>query len=107
AKLAELKETIDIRKTRDQAAALSIVTTDRGKVEMDAIRASLSAMAQEESDLREKRMAEMTDAYRTALAVGIFSGLLGIVLTIFVGFMIRRASLSRKREEWLQSGQVG
>jgi signal transduction histidine kinase/DNA-binding response OmpR family regulator/CHASE3 domain sensor protein len=107
AKFAELKQTIDLRRTQGSDAALAIVTTDRGKVEMDAIRAQLAVMDQEEADLREKRLAEMTDAYRTAIVSGILSCLLGIVLTAIIGFLIRRATIARQRQDWLQSGQVG
>jgi signal transduction histidine kinase/CheY-like chemotaxis protein/CHASE3 domain sensor protein len=107
AKLAELNQTIELRRTQGPAAALEVVNTDRGKIEMDAIRAQLAAMAQVESELRDKRFSEMSDAYRTALASGILSGLLGIALTLIVGFLIQRATLARKREEWLQSGHVG
>src|ERR1700744_4236161 len=64
-------------------------------------------MARIEADLRDKRVAEMNDAYKTALASGILSGLLGITLTVVVGYLIRRANAARKREEWLQSGHVG
>jgi CheY-like chemotaxis protein/signal transduction histidine kinase/CHASE3 domain sensor protein len=106
-KLAELKETIDLRRTQGAEAALAVVTTDRGKVEMDTIRAQLAAMSQEEADLREKRLAEMTEAYKTAFVGGILSCLLGIALTAIVGFLIRRAAIARQRQEWLQSGQVG
>jgi signal transduction histidine kinase/CheY-like chemotaxis protein/CHASE3 domain sensor protein len=107
AKLAELKETIDLRRSQGAAAALAVVGTDRGKVEMDAVRAQLSAMAQVESDLRDKRLAEMNDATKTALVSGLLSGLLGVVLTAIVGFLIRRATLARGREDWLRSGHVG
>jgi CheY-like chemotaxis protein/CHASE3 domain sensor protein len=107
AKLAELKETIELRRAQRVEDALAIVNTDRGKVEMDAIRAQLSMMTRIESDLRDKRLAEMADAYKTALASGIMSGVLGIALTLAVGFLISRATLARKRQEWLQSGHVG
>jgi CheY-like chemotaxis protein/CHASE3 domain sensor protein len=107
AKLAELKQTIGLRRTQGADAALAVVTTDRGKVEMDTIRAQLAAMDQEEADLREKRLAEMTDAYKTAVVSGILSCLLGIVLTVIVGYLIRRAVIARQRQDWLQSGQVG
>jgi CheY-like chemotaxis protein/signal transduction histidine kinase/CHASE3 domain sensor protein len=107
AKLVELKETIDLRRTQKAGDALAIVNTDRGKVEMDAIRSQLAAMARIEADLRDKRVAEMNDAYKTALASGILSGLLGITLTVVVGYLIRRTNAARKREEWLQSGHVG
>jgi CheY-like chemotaxis protein/CHASE3 domain sensor protein len=107
AKLAELKETIDLRRSQGAAAALAVVNTDRGKVEMDAIRAQLAAMGQVEAVLRDRRLAEVEDAYRTALASGILSGLLGVTLTIIVGYLIRRATVARRREDWLQSGHVG
>ena len=74
---------------------------------MDAIRAQLAAMGQEEADLRAKRLAEMNSCPQTALASSMLSGLLGILLTATIGFLIRRATLARRREEWLQSGHVG
>jgi signal transduction histidine kinase/DNA-binding response OmpR family regulator/CHASE3 domain sensor protein len=107
AKLAELKQTIDLRRAQGAEAALAVVTSDRGKTEMDTIRTQLAVMDQEEADLREKRLAEMTDAYKTALVSGILSCLLGIVLTAIIGFLIRKATLARQRQDWLQSGQVG
>jgi signal transduction histidine kinase/DNA-binding response OmpR family regulator/CHASE3 domain sensor protein len=107
AKLAELQQTIDLHRTQGSAAALAIVRTDRGKAEMDTVRAQLATMDQEEEDLREKRLAEMNAAYKTALASGFLSCLLGIILTAIVGFLIRRAAIGRQRQEWLQSGQVG
>jgi CheY-like chemotaxis protein/signal transduction histidine kinase/CHASE3 domain sensor protein len=107
AKLSELKQTIDLRRAQGSEAALAIVRSDRGKTEMDTIRTQLATMDQEEADLREKRLAEMTAAYNTALFSGILSCLLGIVLTAVVGFLIRRAAIARQRQEWLQSGQVG
>ena len=107
AKLAELQETIDLRSARGMEAVLAIVNSDRGKVEMDAIRTQLAAMGKEESDLRVQRLAEMDGAYRTASASGLLSSLLGILLTAAIGVLIRRATLARRREEWLQSGHVG
>jgi hypothetical protein len=64
-------------------------------------------MADEEARLRIKRLSEMENAQKTALATSWLSGLLGILLTVAIGFLIRRATLARRREEWLQSGQVG
>lgn len=107
AKLGELAETIELRRTKGAEAALAVVTTDRGKVEMDAIRTQLDVMRREENRLREIRLAEMDAAYKTALTSGVLSGLLGAVLTIAVFILIRRGARARAREEWLQSGQVG
>jgi signal transduction histidine kinase/CHASE3 domain sensor protein/DNA-binding response OmpR family regulator len=107
AKLAELKETIDLRRNQSLDAALAVVNSDRGKAEMDAIRAQFGAMSQEEAELRSKRLAEMNDAQRTALASSFLMGLLGVLLTLTIGFLIRRATLARGRDQWLQSGHVG
>ena len=107
AKLAELAQTIDLRRAQGLDAALAVVNSDRGKIEMDAIRAQLGAMAQEEASLRSRRLAEMSAAQQTALVSGLLSGALGILLTIMIGFLMRRATMARRREEWLQKGQVG
>ena len=107
AKLAELKETIDLRRDQGDQAALAVVTSDRGKVEMDAIRTQLDVMRREELRLRQVRLAEMEAAYKTALASGVMASLLGGVLTIAVFVLIRRSARIRARQEWLQSGQVG
>ena len=106
AKLAELKETIDLRRSKGLDAALAVVTTDRGKAAMDAIRTQLTAMQDEELSLREKRLQEMSTAYSTALTTGMLSGLVGIVLTLLVGGLIRNASKARRSEAWLQAGQL-
>ncbi len=49
----------------------------------------------------------MNGAFRTALASGILSSLLGVVLTLAVFVLIRRNAGARERQQWLQSGQVG
>jgi signal transduction histidine kinase/CheY-like chemotaxis protein/CHASE3 domain sensor protein len=106
AKLAELKQTVDLRQHTSAEAALAIVNSDRGKTEMDAVRAELDLMQQEEARLRQVRIDEMTAAYRTAWASGVLSALLGVALTLAIGFLIRRASLARDRQQWLQQGQA-
>jgi len=107
AKFSELKETIDLRRSQGPEAALAVVNSDRGKVEMDAIRSQISIMGQEEASLRQQRLAEMATSYSTASVTSALSGFLGVLLTIAVGVLIRRATLSRRREQWLQTGQLG
>ncbi|WP_395943392.1 response regulator [Brevundimonas sp.] len=107
AKLSELAETIRLRRTEGEQAALAIVTTDRGKVEMDAIRSQLDLMRQEEVRLRQLRLAEMEAAYRTATISGVLSGLFGALLTIAIFMLIRQTARARARQEWLQTGHVG
>ncbi|MBN9073109.1 MAG: response regulator [Rhizobiales bacterium] len=107
AKLSELRETIDLRRAQGLEAALAVVNSDRGKAAMDALRAQLATMAGEEAKLRAQRLVEMDSSQKTALVTSFLSGLLGILLTAAIGFLMRRATLARRREEWLQSGQVG
>lgn len=107
AKLGELGETIDLRRSKGVEAALALVNTDRGKFEMDAIRSQADAMRQEEQRLREVRIVEMDRAFETARASGIISGLLGAALTVLVFIMIRRSARVRARQQWLQAGEVG
>ena len=107
AKMTELESTIQARRTDGMQAALARMATDRGKLEMDAIRAEVGLMRQEEQRLRQQRVAEMDAAYQTALTSGVLSGLLGAVLTIVVFTLIRRSARARARQEWLHGGQVG
>jgi len=107
AKFAELEETIELRRDNGAQTAMAVVATDRGKVEMDAVRGQLDVMRREENRLRQARLAQMDAAYATALAGGVLSSLLGAVLTAAVFILIRRNIGARARQQWLQSGQVG
>ena len=107
AKLSELGETIELRRTKGIEAALAVVTADRGKIEMDAIRTQLNGMAQEELRLRQIRMDDMAAASRTAITSGIVSSLLGAVLTIAIFILMQRNNRARVRQQWLQAGQLG
>lgn len=107
AKLAELRQTIDLRRAQGLSAALAVVATDRGKVEMDAIRAQIAMMAQEEGRLRQLRIEDMNAASRNAILSAIVSALLGATLTIAIFILLRRAHRARARQVWLQTGQVG
>lgn len=60
-KLAELRETIELRRTRGLDPALAVVNTNRGKIEMDAVRAQLAAMGEE---IRVARQAARRDEQR-------------------------------------------
>ncbi|MBB3660750.1 signal transduction histidine kinase/CheY-like chemotaxis protein/CHASE3 domain sensor protein [Rhizobium sp. BK650] len=107
AKLGELARSIDLRRNAGLEAALAIVNSDSGKIEMDAIRAQVAAMTASEGETRIQRLSEMNSAQRTALVSTLLSGALGLLLTMTIGYLVRRATLARRRDEWLQSGQVG
>ena len=107
AKLAELGSTIELRRNQGLEAALKVVGSDRGKSEMDAIRAQIAAMAQAEGETRALRLAQMTDAQQRAFASSVLSTVLGVILTATIAFLVRRTTLARRRDDWLQSGEVG
>ncbi|OWK46401.1 response regulator [Fimbriiglobus ruber] len=106
-KLRELAETIDLRRTRGFEPAREVVVSDRGKAAMDIVRTQVSAMQQIEKELLAKRLDEMDGAFQVAVASGILTGLLGAVLSGIVAYLVRRAVATRRRQEWLQSGEVG
>ncbi|WP_179211048.1 CHASE3 domain-containing protein, partial [Cellulomonas iranensis] len=107
AKLDEMADTIVLRKDQGLERSLTLVRSDRGKLEMDAIRDTIDAMTQLENDMRSLRLAEMERAQSQALISTILAALLGIILTVVIGYLLRKATRNRAREEWLQSGEIG
>jgi len=107
AKFNELDETINLRRTAGFDAARAVVITDRGKAEMDALRARIFEMDQAENELRKERVAEMQRAYRSAIIGSILTALLGIALSVTVTYLIRRTFEIQRRQEWLQAGSLG
>lgn len=107
AKLAEMSEAIELRRVQGLEATLPLVRSDRGKLEMDAIRETIDAMIQFENEMRAARLTEMAQAQTRALISTVLAGALGIVLTAVVGYLLRRGALIRSREEWLQNGEIG
>jgi methyl-accepting chemotaxis protein len=94
-KLAELKETIDLRGTRGFEAALAVVLTNKGKAVMDQIRAVTQAMSSEESSLLGVRRAAAATA-RTQANITILGGLLVLIVGMAVaGTMITRQTSRR------------
>jgi CHASE3 domain sensor protein len=105
-KLQELAETIELRRAHGFEQAKEVIVTNRGKRTMDDIRAREDEMQLAERQLRQERVIEMENAYRITFGSGILTGLLGIVLSIAVTYLLRRAMLVRGRHEWLQTAQI-
>lgn len=105
AKLKGLKETIDLRRTHGFEAVREVAVTDQAVLEMETIREQVALMETHEREVRSGRLGEMNDAYQTAMASNIVTSVLGVFLTSVVGHLLRRAALSRQRQEWLLRGQ--
>jgi methyl-accepting chemotaxis protein len=89
-KLAELQQTIDLRRTRDFASAQSVVLSDRGKKAMDTIRTLLREMNSEEEDLLKTRAeAAQADAHEARLTI-VLGTLAALVLAGLAGLVITR-----------------
>ncbi|SDS73875.1 Signal transduction histidine kinase [Halopseudomonas xinjiangensis] len=103
----ELELILGIYLREGQAAAIANANLERGKAEMDAIRDAIGQLREQESQLRAQRVEAMKKAYTVAFITSALSGTLGIALTILIAALIRRATLARRREQWLQAAQVG
>jgi CHASE3 domain sensor protein len=100
-KLSELKETIGLRKSSGAEAALAIVTTGRGKQDMDASREAVEAMQRAEIAVRDRRLAEMDSAFSSAIAGAVATAIVGLALTAAVAWLILRAASARALQDWL------
>jgi len=107
ARLNKLASTIEVRRLKGLQAAADVVALNLGKADMDSVRDQIAVMQQTESDLRAARVVEMSNAFATAIASILITAAIGVILSIVLAWVIGRAAATRRREEWLQAGQVG
>jgi signal transduction histidine kinase len=89
-KLAELEQTIALVRDGRRAEALQIVRSDRGKITMDQVRATIGSMITE-SDRRVATLLEQGQEATTALLwVNTVSSLLILTLAISAGWTVAR-----------------
>lgn len=102
-----LKEVVDLRRTQGFEAARGKIGQEEGRKTMEAIRDQVAKMKEEEVALLKARIAETSTAYRTAVGTGLLTSAVGIALLGFIGYLLRRNALMRRRQDWLQQGQLG
>ncbi len=90
-KLAELAETIALRREHGERAAVQVVLTDRGKNFMDEIRRVIGEMDEEENELLKQRDQSAKATANFAMSAMIFGGLLVLVLVATAGILIQRS----------------
>jgi methyl-accepting chemotaxis protein len=95
AKLAELKESVELRAKGSADESVKIVRAGEGKRLMDNIRRILDEMDNEERGLLKQRAQEGVAAASSARSVIVLGTLLCLLLVTIVGFLITR-SLSRQ-----------
>jgi methyl-accepting chemotaxis protein len=98
AKFSELKETIDLRKSRGFDAAVKVVRGDKGKTVMDDIRKVIAGMDNEERTLLQQRDNEMQASSSITIAVIKYGIPLAFVLLILAGLWITRTITRQLRE---------
>ncbi len=96
-KLAELKQTVDLRKKGNLEETAKIVRGGEGKKIMDNLRAILAQMEREERDLLKQRAGEVEAASGGAKSTIVFGTLVCLLFVTAAGFFITRSL----------SGQIG
>ncbi|MGC4062824.1 MAG: response regulator [Aquabacterium sp.] len=106
-KMAELAETIALRREGNAPAALEIVRTDRGKQAMDRLRSLLTEMQDEEQDALAIQKREWENA---ATFTDRFTWISSVVLLMLIAGAANMASRDYRAREnlsWLRAGQMG
>jgi methyl-accepting chemotaxis protein len=91
AKLVELKQTIDLRRTEGLDAATKIVLANVGKRYMDETRAVVAEADQEERDLLNLRSEEARSSADMTMSIILWGGLLGTLAVAAIGWIICRS----------------
>ena len=89
-KLAELSDTIELRRNKRDQAALAMVMSNRGKKFMDNIRLQINEMSDAETALLRQRSEDADAATRLATATTIGGGVLGLLMLFVFSSVISR-----------------
>ncbi|MET0792215.1 MAG: CHASE3 domain-containing protein [Polyangiaceae bacterium] len=95
AKLAELKRTIDMRRSVGFEATMKVVAAGEGKALMDQMRRLIAEMDDDEAALLKRRNAEAEESAESTKAVILWGSLLGVLLVGLAGTLISRSLASQ------------
>jgi methyl-accepting chemotaxis protein len=95
AKLAELKQSIDVRRNEGLDAATKLIVSNAGKTYMDQARAIIAAADHEEKDLLKMRTDDASASADSTMSIILWGGLLGTLAVAAIGWWIT-SSLSRQ-----------
>jgi CheY-like chemotaxis protein len=105
-KIAELDQTIVLRRKADAAAALAVVRTDRGKVLMDRIRSLVITMEASERTALADRQDDWQRAELISSAVTFGGSGLLLILIGSAAVLTSRDYRARQTQVWLRTGQM-
>ena len=106
-KLAELRETVTMRRNGDFEGALALMRTDRGKVAMDSIRGLVADMQGDERVLLALRQNEAQDALRMSFRLTALGAAVLLSLIAMAALLLARGHRERETESWLRAGTAG
>ncbi len=90
-KLAELKQTIELRRTQGFEAARRIVETNVGADAMTEITDQIRTVIATENRMLDRRQAALFDEVRIIALTGVLAAILALVVILFGGFLLWRA----------------
>jgi methyl-accepting chemotaxis protein len=90
-KLDEMAQAIAAHRNQDQAAAISLIQTDRGKKAMDDIRATLEQFEAAESDLLRQRAEDADRTARLTFDSIIYGTIISFLALTVLGVLIARS----------------
>jgi methyl-accepting chemotaxis protein len=90
-KLAELHDTIELRRNEGFEAARTVVLTDAGKESADQIRVIIAEMIEEERELLVVRAAATASAASTVKNIILFGSVIALAVVAGVAFYLSRA----------------
>jgi PAS domain S-box-containing protein len=102
AKLAELEQTIKLRRDSGLDAALAVVKTDRGQAYMNQVRAAIGAMTAEEDTKRARLQDRLHSAIRVTTATFTVTSIVALLLLFTIHALSQRSRARLQRHAaWL------
>ena len=95
AKLAELAQSIALRRNHDMTAVLALVRSGQGKGSMDSIRAEMRSFIQIEEDARAQHDAEFQLDLRHLFNIIVIASLLTLLLALSFAYLMYRETQQR------------
>ena len=102
-KLAELQETINLRREQNLEAALRVVKSGRGKQIMGGIRQQVAAMTAEETDLLQQRARESQASANLTILTFSIAAFIDFLLLLLVYYLVKRDRTWRDNAEIKQN----
>ena len=102
-KLAELQETINLRRQQNLEAALQEVKSGRGKQIMGDIRQQIAAMTAEETQLLQQRARESQASANLTILTFTVAALVNFLLMVLVYYLVKHDRTLRDKDEIKQN----